>query len=177
MKAVVAAFNQEKALVGAISVITNLRMELFQALVQAPATSRRPNLTKPGSRWTVPWWPPPSPTSCGTARARTGRSYHYHWLRRNWQKICSKKSQNVLNRHCYCWLWQPLSPINFSAIATSNFDWILKKYDFQRHNSGGGGGARKYLRTIMKIFHDGFVWNLQLKWANTGPGQKQGRTF
>ena len=32
MKAVVAAFNQEKALVGAFSVITDLRMELFQAL-------------------------------------------------------------------------------------------------------------------------------------------------
>ena len=29
MKAVVAAFNQEKALVGAFSVITNVRMELF----------------------------------------------------------------------------------------------------------------------------------------------------
>ena len=38
MKAVVAAFNQEKALVGAFSVITNLRMELFQALVLAIAT-------------------------------------------------------------------------------------------------------------------------------------------
>ena len=33
MKAVVAAFNQEKALVEAFSVITNLRMELFQVLV------------------------------------------------------------------------------------------------------------------------------------------------
>ena len=33
MKAVVAAFNQEKALVGAFSVITNLRMELFEALI------------------------------------------------------------------------------------------------------------------------------------------------
>ena len=32
MKAVVAAFNQEKALVGAFSVITNLRMELLEAL-------------------------------------------------------------------------------------------------------------------------------------------------
>ena len=32
MKAVVAAFNQEKALVGAFSVLTNLRMELFEAL-------------------------------------------------------------------------------------------------------------------------------------------------
>ena len=36
MKAVVAAFNQEKALVGAFSVITNLRMELLEALVQPP---------------------------------------------------------------------------------------------------------------------------------------------
>ena len=39
MKAVVAAFNQEKALVGALvgafSVITNLRMDLFEALVSA----------------------------------------------------------------------------------------------------------------------------------------------
>ena len=31
VKAAVAAFNQEKALVGAFSVITNLRMELFEA--------------------------------------------------------------------------------------------------------------------------------------------------
>ena len=35
MKAVVAAFNQEKALVGAFSVITNLRMELFEALAES----------------------------------------------------------------------------------------------------------------------------------------------
>ena len=34
MKAVVAAFNQEKALVGAFSVITNFRMQLFEALVR-----------------------------------------------------------------------------------------------------------------------------------------------
>ena len=38
MKAVVAAFNQEKALVGAFSVITNLRMEIFEALHATPAT-------------------------------------------------------------------------------------------------------------------------------------------
>ena len=36
MKAVVAAFNQEKALVGAFFVITNLRMELFGALSSTP---------------------------------------------------------------------------------------------------------------------------------------------
>ena len=34
MKAVVAAFNQEKALVGAFSVITNLGMDLFEALLE-----------------------------------------------------------------------------------------------------------------------------------------------
>ena len=33
MKVVVAAFNQEKALVGAFFVITNLRMDFFEALV------------------------------------------------------------------------------------------------------------------------------------------------
>ena len=33
MKAIVAAFNQEKALVGAFSVITNLQMDIFEALV------------------------------------------------------------------------------------------------------------------------------------------------
>ena len=33
MKVVVAAFNQEKALEGVFSVITNLRMELFEARV------------------------------------------------------------------------------------------------------------------------------------------------
>ena len=32
VKAVVSAFNQEKALVGAFSVITNLRMDPFEAL-------------------------------------------------------------------------------------------------------------------------------------------------
>ena len=35
MKTVEAALNQEKALVGAFSVITNLRMELFEALVSS----------------------------------------------------------------------------------------------------------------------------------------------
>ena len=41
MKAVVAAFNQEKALVGAFSVITNLRMEPFEALVLKLGLQRR----------------------------------------------------------------------------------------------------------------------------------------
>ena len=46
MKAVVAAFNQEKALVGAFSVITNLRIELFQALGQTRATCHAAHLTR-----------------------------------------------------------------------------------------------------------------------------------
>ena len=45
-----AAFNQEKALVGAFSVLTNLRMDLFQALVfrQLPALQLTPEHGDPG---------------------------------------------------------------------------------------------------------------------------------
>ena len=81
MKAVVATFNQEKALVGAFSVITNLRMKLFEALVatpQAPCvpatapgcgctdrrccttstpTPRSPRSWSPAVRCTSRWWP------------------------------------------------------------------------------------------------------------------------
>ena len=48
MKAVVAAFNQEKALVGAFSVITNLRMELFVALMTAVPPAVYPGHGAPG---------------------------------------------------------------------------------------------------------------------------------
>ena len=57
MKEVVAAFNQEKALVGPFSVITNLRMELFEALVCSVQAllllimKFKPNL--PESNWLV----------------------------------------------------------------------------------------------------------------------------
>ena len=44
---VVAAFNQEKALVGAFSVITNLRMELFQALLSKARCRARQLLLLP----------------------------------------------------------------------------------------------------------------------------------
>ena len=52
MKAVVAAFNQEKALVGAFSVITNLRMELFEALARRhtpPLTRKEPPMPQVAS--------------------------------------------------------------------------------------------------------------------------------
>ena len=42
VKAVVVAFNQEKALVGAFSVITNLRMDFFEALVAAASSAPPP---------------------------------------------------------------------------------------------------------------------------------------
>ena len=41
MKAVVATFNQEKALVGAFSMITKLRMDLFESLI---SNKTRPQL-------------------------------------------------------------------------------------------------------------------------------------
>ena len=50
-KAVVAAFNQEKALVGAFSVITNRRMELFEALMETKTDTRVSE---------TPWWPGPA---------------------------------------------------------------------------------------------------------------------
>ena len=41
MKAVVVAFNLEKALLGAFSVITNLRMDLFEALLSTIQTANK----------------------------------------------------------------------------------------------------------------------------------------
>ena len=51
MKAVVAAFNQEKALVGASSMITNLRMDLFEALLVTQIPWLWPELDKFLSSW------------------------------------------------------------------------------------------------------------------------------
>ena len=62
MKAVVAAFNQEKALVGAFSVITNLRMDLFEALVEVrtvsasnPRPLQKPELNAKEMRMILNW--------------------------------------------------------------------------------------------------------------------------
>ena len=55
MKAVVATFSQEKALVGAFSVITNLRMELFQALHGTRGSAAQ--------RGAAPAWRPPGPAA------------------------------------------------------------------------------------------------------------------
>ena len=49
MKALVGAFNQEKALVGPFPVITNLRMELFEALVVPPQPQQKVESKPSGS--------------------------------------------------------------------------------------------------------------------------------
>ena len=46
MEAVVATFNQEKALVGAFSVITNLRMELFESLQPTQGIGSQPPIIR-----------------------------------------------------------------------------------------------------------------------------------
>ena len=51
MKAVVAAFNQEKALVGAFSVITNLRMDFFEALVSVGQVLHTVQAVAPEQCW------------------------------------------------------------------------------------------------------------------------------
>ena len=67
MKALVAAFNQEMALVGAFSVITNLQMELFQALMcgvlVTPCSVQLPQ-------------PPRDLAGAGPARVPGGRRLH-----------------------------------------------------------------------------------------------------
>ena len=56
VKAVVAAFNQEKALGGAFSVITNLRMELFEALILSVAKISFHDKVEPlHSPWPPAW--------------------------------------------------------------------------------------------------------------------------
>ena len=77
MKAVVAAFNQEKALVGAFSVITNLWMELFEALATTDragtAGQRRGNKYRdPEIRQTSTW------------NVFTGLPCHWHRRRGKW---------------------------------------------------------------------------------------------
>ena len=67
MKAVVAAFNQEKALIGAFSVIKNLRMELFEALLVAGGERRHNQHCTEGQ---------PSPAQPSPAQLQTAVTPH-----------------------------------------------------------------------------------------------------
>ena len=64
MKAVVAAFNQEKALVGAFSVITNFWMDLFEALCSIERWPA-PQLQAPAQGQGQPGVPLVITTHCG----------------------------------------------------------------------------------------------------------------
>ena len=116
MKAVVAAFNQEKALVGAFSVITNLRMEFFQALES----------TRPGH--VITWWPSWHRTS------EVGGHTHHQWplvnskisrLYFSFQKFCSF-AQNQWSDYNYDLRWS-----KSSLLTPSNHFSILSNFLFQ----------------------------------------------
>ena len=79
MKAVVAAFNQEKALVGAFSVITNLRMELFEALIITLTMYLHRAHTCSGNAAAYSWHRPPPmewPTSTAELQPRWTSNLH-----------------------------------------------------------------------------------------------------
>ena len=69
MKAVVAAFNQEKALVGAFSVITNLRMEIFEALAPGQIQPQICSLSNQVGHFCRGWW---DCVMCAAGWARRG---------------------------------------------------------------------------------------------------------
>ena len=70
MKALVGAVNQEKALVGAFSAITNLRMEIFEALVAAVPFPDTLSAVAPGA-----WASPVTPTCTLHTSLTTAQQY------------------------------------------------------------------------------------------------------
>ena len=105
MKAVVAAFDQEKALVGAFSVITNLRMELFQALVKGVAQGAG----WPGWLYTLHWvdWfrehelvPVPVPSIQYSGAAPLHDSYT-RTTRAHTHAFAQPSLTNVIHRYLY----------------------------------------------------------------------------
>ena len=117
MKAVVAAFNQEKALVGAFSVITKLRMELGCNFLKHWPWRWRPwrwvrGLPRPG------WWCPtsaggcPSPSRSWSAASASWQSRYHGSLRWLWNKEMEswvRVSSHSTGRHYLinhiCMLW------------------------------------------------------------------------
>ena len=77
MKAVVAAFNQEKALVGAFSVITNLRKELFEALTWSPSRGRSWGRGSWTGSWAAAAHTPAAGRSCSRSENITITSRKY----------------------------------------------------------------------------------------------------
>ena len=108
MKALVGAFNQEKALVGAFSMITNLRMELFQALVL--------NVVPYSTNFEHCQTPPPClgwPAGPGRCCDRTGGVC-----------CCSRRLHDVVQR---CWSQSLLYTVTAST-AASRINSVLCLY-------------------------------------------------
>ena len=116
MKAVVAAFNQEKALVGAFSVITNLRMELFQALITISITKTITVPTCPGCsrRWTSGW----ARTSSRTTTP--GRSWRMPTRSIIWVETVTTNKQELLKIYLHSIL---LSLAGVTGLQKPNVQW------------------------------------------------------
>ena len=104
MKALVGAFNQEKALVGAFSVITNLRMELFVALVPGPGRARQPRpLLRPvqpvvvGRGHVLAGQPPPEGGDIARERVLEVEERNFGRLSEAWQRNL-QHSKHVITR-------------------------------------------------------------------------------
>ena len=134
MKALVAAFNQEKALVGALSVLTNLRMELLQALLGGDGVGDCVVLLPPPAAgwWWRYWQPDPrrSPTfqagtpGCAPASPQSGtlREWCHKYLvivLASLHQECMTKSNLRLERNLD-------GLINWAAIYSSsqNLYWL-----------------------------------------------------
>ena len=106
MKAVVAAFNQEKALVGAFSVITNVWMELFQALDLILSVSRHTiiatNYNNNAEGVNIKYW---MLNQISDARRRAESNMRYYDEDHRWQ--------HTAHSHCH-----DLSPVHFRVIDT-----------------------------------------------------------
>ena len=104
MKAVVAAFNQEKALVGAFSVITNLWMDFFEALL-LPHCSLSPCVCQVSARWSpcvrTRWQctSPAASTTRSTSPATTPRGPASH------PSAASQQVTTGKNLRVYCDVW------------------------------------------------------------------------
>ena len=103
MKALVGAFNQEKALVGAFSVITNLRMELFEALVPGPGRARQPRpLLRPvqpvvvGRGHVLAGQPPPEGGDIARERVLEVEERNFGRLSEAWQRNLQHSKQVII---------------------------------------------------------------------------------
>ena len=133
MKAVVATFNQEKALVGAFSVITNLRMELFQALVTCQIAAAHSALISYLVIVVMAW--PDLHTNYHlnklfSATPGTGRGHASYSLRTWDMNNCqvSTDEASSVSGNLYGCLLDIVSPSHLTLHLTSCLMWCIGKY-------------------------------------------------